>query len=75
MSGLPPAPQGLDIHATRQPELYAAQLTTYILAVIAVGLRFWARKLLKAGYWLDDWIAVAALVRLRGYTTGMFRKC
>ena len=74
MSGLPPPPPDLDIHATRQPELYAAQLATYILAVIAVGLRFWARKLLKAGYWLDDWIAVAALVRLRGCTPSMFRK-
>lgn len=59
-SGPPPS---YDIHASRQPQLYAAEISTYALAVLAVGLRLWCRNLLKSGVGLDDWLIVGALVR------------
>ena len=63
MSSTTPIPPGVHIHASRQPELYAADITTYVLAVIAIALRFWARKLMKTKLWWDDWIIAGALVR------------
>jgi len=63
-TALSPAPPGLNIHESRQPQLYAASTITFVLAVLAVCLRFLSRKLLKAGYWLDDWLSVGALVSL-----------
>lgn len=56
---------GVNVHSTRRPQVYAAVIATYILAAIAISLRFWARKLLKTKLWLDDWIAAASLVRLQ----------
>ena len=53
----------VDLSETRQPDLYASGITTFVLAVVAVCLRFWARKLLKARLLLDDFLIVAALVR------------
>ena len=64
MPALPPPPPGLDIHASRQPSLYAATIITWILAVVAVGLRFWCRKMTKSGYKLDDWLVVVATVNI-----------
>ena len=61
-AALPPVSPGVDIHASRQPELYAVSLITFVLAVTAVSLRFLARKLLKSGYWLDDWLSIVAAV-------------
>lgn len=58
----PPVPEGLDIHASRAPQLYAASTITYVFAVVAVALRLWCRKVLKSGYRLDDWLIIAALV-------------
>jgi hypothetical protein len=46
-----------------QPNLYAALIVTPILAIIAVALRFFARRLVHASMWLDDWLALVALVR------------
>lgn len=62
----PPIPPGTDIHASRAPQIYAATIITFLLAVLAVALRFWARRLLKARVWLDDWIIVLALVFATG---------
>lgn len=59
---MPPVPAGLDVQESRQPELYAASLATYALAVIAVNLRILSRRLLKSHFWLDDFFAIAALV-------------
>lgn len=63
-TALPPVTPGVDVQASRQPQLYAASTITFVLAVIAVILRFLSRKLLKTNYWLDDWLSVAALVSL-----------
>ena len=65
MSAPPPPPPGLDIYATRQPSIYAATIITCILALVAVGLRIWCRKLTKSGYGLDDWLVVVAGVGIR----------
>ncbi|KAI4254521.1 MAG: hypothetical protein LQ352_003055 [Teloschistes flavicans] len=60
MTQLPPPPPGLDIHASRQASIYAASITTEALALVAVVLRFWCRKMTKTAYRLDDWLVVAA---------------
>lgn len=57
----PIVPPGVDIHASRKPQLYAATIVTWSLASIAVALRFWSRRLVKTKYWLDDWLALSAL--------------
>ena len=38
--------------------------TTWTLAVVAVGLRFFARRRSKAGLWYDDWLVIPAMVRV-----------
>ena len=51
-----------DLSETRQPQLYGAYISTYLLAVVAVGLRLLSRKRLsKAGLWLDDFAICASL--------------
>lgn len=56
----------VDLTETKQPVLYAAVITTYGLAVIAVLLRFLARRLRRLDWWLDDWLILVALVRPSG---------
>ena len=58
-----PAPHVDDVYESRTPAIWAATITTFGLAVIAVALRFWARRLMKASYKLDDWLILADLVR------------
>lgn len=60
-SQLPPIPEGLNIHASRQSQLYSSTIITYCLAVIAVALRFWSRRLTRTRYFIDDWCVVVAL--------------
>jgi hypothetical protein len=48
---------------SRQADLYAAEIITYAGACVAVALRFYSRRLKAAGYWIDDWLIAAALVR------------
>ena len=40
------------------------------LATIAVGLRLWARRVHKVSLQADDYLIMAALVRLGGQTRG-----
>ena len=54
-----------NIDASNAPQLYAAAITSYILAVAAVALRFWARRLMRTRLWVDDWTIAGALVRLQ----------
>ncbi|KAM0800313.1 hypothetical protein BDR22DRAFT_852571 [Usnea florida] len=64
-------PSAVDIHKSihkgRAPQLYAAAITTYALAVITVALRFWARRLGNGKIWVDDWTVTAALFVTTGY--------
>jgi hypothetical protein len=43
-----------------------------VIACAAVALRFWARRIAKAGYWWDDWFALAAVVVVLGSNTTRF---
>ena len=47
----------------RGPEINGYGIAMIVLSIIAVALRFWSRYLAKkAGFWWDDWFALAALV-------------
>ena len=39
-------------------------IATWAFAVIAVGLRFIARRLSKARFWYDDWLVLPATVSI-----------
>jgi hypothetical protein len=56
-------PRSNPLSGNLQPNLYAALIVTPILAIIAVALRFLVRRLLHTPMWLDDWLALVALVR------------
>ena len=53
----------LDVHSSNAPRFYGAAITSYVLAVAAVALRFWARKLMSTRLWVDDWAIAGAVVR------------
>ncbi|KAF7912264.1 uncharacterized protein EAF01_001285 [Botrytis porri] len=52
----------IDLSASRQANLYAADIITFFAAVVAVGLRIWSRRVAGAGLWLDDLFICVALV-------------
>ena len=59
----------VDLSDNRQPQLYGAFISTYVLAVTATVLRLSARKCFsKAGIWLDDLFVCVALL----FATGIF---
>lgn len=45
------------------PGLYVMAVFLWVLAALAVGLRFIARKKQRKDFWWDDWMIVASLVR------------
>lgn len=57
-----PVPAAVNLKDTRQPELYAATIAIYCLALLVLGARFLSRRLMKSGYGLDDWFAVTSMV-------------
>ena len=62
MPGLPPPPPGLNLAETQVPRILGVNIATYVLAVIAVSLRFVSRRLVRSYLWWDDWLMVLALV-------------
>lgn len=62
MSSPPRVAPDIDVHEGKAPRFYAAAATSYVLAVAAVALRFWARKLMKTKLLADDWAVAVALV-------------
>jgi hypothetical protein len=50
------------LEESRQGDLYAAATVPFFFAMVAVGLRFWSRKTMRTGWWLDDWLIFIALV-------------
>lgn len=62
---------------------YVNQVTTAMLILpwLFVSLRFYSRKLKAAGYYLDDWLLVAALVSpfmlyvIKRYLANLFAIC
>lgn len=55
-------PSSVDLSETMQPNLYASSTIPYVIALTCVVLRFWCRWFNKAGFWLDDWLILIALV-------------
>ncbi|KAL8868544.1 MAG: hypothetical protein Q9174_004921, partial [Haloplaca sp. 1 TL-2023] len=71
MSTLSPeeiAHQKAHIHDDRSAELYGAQITCFLLAVIAVALRLVSRRLIKAKIMADDYMILLALFLAAGFT-------
>lgn len=69
MSSISPVPTVVGKYASEAPQCYAAAITTYVMAAVAVALRLWARRLMKAEIWVDDWTAVVALLLATGFFT------
>lgn len=61
---LPPPPPGIDLGASQQTEIVGSIVATWVFAVICVALRFFARRISRAGFWWDDWLMIPALVKL-----------
>lgn len=57
-------PTPTDFQEDQGPRIKAAQLTVALLASAGVVLRFWARYVQKAGYGLDDYFILVALVHV-----------
>ncbi|EKV11313.1 hypothetical protein PDIG_51500 [Penicillium digitatum PHI26] len=58
-------PPGIDLYADRGPVKIAPVIATYVIAVIAVGLRFYSRVRVQAvRIAADDWLIAAALLVL-----------
>ena len=52
-----------DLTESRQPQLYTAYISTYLLALVAVSLRLLSRKRFStAELWLDDFAICASLL-------------
>lgn len=50
--------------ASRQGECYAGITVTFVIASAALGLRFYARRLMHVRLSLDDYLCIVAYVRL-----------
>lgn len=62
-----------NLFESRQPQLYGAYISTYVLAIVAVCLRLLSRKSFsKAGLWLDDYAICASLLVAGGNFVDMF---
>jgi hypothetical protein len=55
-------PPGVDLTASKVPTLQGTIISTWILAVIVVALRFHSRWLSKVKPWWDDWTVLLAMV-------------
>ncbi|KAK1993927.1 hypothetical protein LX36DRAFT_752035 [Colletotrichum falcatum] len=68
---LPPPPDGLDLGESRVYEVTSALTSTWSLAVVAICLRFLARRLRHTRPWPEDWIIIVSLVAssVHVYTT------
>lgn len=65
MSGarsFPSPPPDVDLASDRGSQVLAAALATWVLAVIAIGLRLVSRKVKDNQLWMDDWLVICALV-------------
>lgn len=58
-----PQPPGIDLNDNQTPQINATVIALYIVAVIAVILRFVTRiKVQRISLGLDDWLIAASLV-------------
>lgn len=66
LSNIPPE----KLKENRGPSLLAGSSVVFVLATIAVILRLWARRLKRVKLGLDDWLVLAAWVRLTARLRG-----
>ncbi|KAI0869291.1 hypothetical protein GGS24DRAFT_512193 [Hypoxylon argillaceum] len=52
----------INLSETHHPNLYASSTIPYVIALACVILRFWCRWVNGAGFWLDDWLVLIALI-------------
>ncbi|EEQ28754.1 conserved hypothetical protein [Microsporum canis CBS 113480] len=65
-------PPGIDVYESQQPQLYAAYISTFCLAVVAVVLRLKCRLgHLRPGLWWDDYMICASLLMTAGNFVAM----
>ena len=74
----PPADDGMDLNEDRGYELLTVSAFMLVLQIVAVGLRFWARRITRATLSVDDWLIVPALVSRcssfrRAFCAGAFK--
>ena len=53
-----------DYAGSRGPDILGAIVSTYCISILAVGFRTAARKISKAGLWIDDWLMYVGIVTL-----------
>lgn len=58
------AAQQQNLEQDLRPEVQNLSVAFTVLAAVVVGLRFFARHLQRAPYWIDDWLILASLVML-----------
>ena len=56
-----------DLNETLGPEITGVIVSTWGISLLALILRFIARRISEVGYWIDDWLALAAFVRIATY--------
>lgn len=57
----------VDLSDNRQPSLYASSTIPFFFGLLCVILRFWCRWTKRAGFWIDDWLILFALVNTNPY--------
>lgn len=58
------AAQTQNLDEDLRPEVMTLSVAFTVLAAVVVGLRFLARHLQRAPFWIDDWMILASLVML-----------
>ena len=53
---------GFSLYADQKGRLVGSMITLLVLSTFFVCLRLLSRKLSKAGFWLDDYLTILALV-------------
>ena len=59
-------------YAPRQLQIIAVDTMLVILSVMAVALRFWARKLQRVKYFADDWLILLAMCLALGVNAVLY---
>ena len=58
--GMPPPPEGLDLTESQVPRMVGVNISTFVVALIALILRFVCRKITRMPIWWDDWLMIPA---------------
>lgn len=57
-------PSGINLDDDRRASIMVTSIVTWCMAVLVVGLRIASRRLKNINLWIDDWLIIAALVRI-----------